>query len=135
MVQEPGVVYATSVEGVHRSTNWGDTWSSSRIGLPSDFLLFDSLQAARSGGTTMLFGIMSSSALFKSLNAGASWTQVTVPLALLHSVAVHPADPLQLLVAGWTGSPARAWTSSEAATEARRGVPRCSPSRAAPASP
>ncbi len=59
--------------GVFRSTNLGDTWTASSLGLPAG-VAGASLAA---NGNTVVMG--SSSALYRSLDGGATWSAATPP--------------------------------------------------------
>lgn len=91
-----GVVLLASSPGIHRSTDGGLSFSSVQVGVTGRKLATAAQNplvawciATNTNGKTRLW---------RSIDAGVSWTKVTTPVGDMNDVVAHPSDPARALV-------------------------------------
>lgn len=99
-------IYTGTTTGVFRSTDGGATWSPSSVGLDQAWIVAlapdptsPSTLYAGSALTYLGFGIYTGGGVFKSVDAGATWTAAGLGGILVSAVAVDPSSP-QTVYAG-----------------------------------
>ena len=118
----PTAVYAGTRSGVYKSTDGGDSWASASAGLTSDlpYILIRGMAIDPANPSTLLVGVQgggSGGGVFRSQDAGATWTQTLMfPWDL--RIAVSPASPATVYASGAAGALFRSsdggttWTST-----------------------
>lgn len=77
----PRIVYLASENGVHKSVNGGDTWTTVRGGHASDLVM------AHDQPNTLYAGFWNEG-LFKTIDGGASWQMITSPVTIFVVIAL-----------------------------------------------
>jgi len=95
----PATVYAMSVnKGVFKSTDNGVTWAPINTGINIPLIGNPANFRVAPSDSNVLWMTMGG-AVFKSVNAGASWSNVSVPVQSARSPAVDPTNPNIVYVA------------------------------------
>jgi photosystem II stability/assembly factor-like uncharacterized protein len=115
---DPDIMYAavwgfqSSVSGIYRSTNGGDTWTQMGNGFPVSSVGRINIDIDPSNPTTLYASIHNSSnssllGILRTQNSGASWSQITASGAQCGlqcwydmEIAVHPTNPDTLYFGG-----------------------------------
>ncbi len=99
-------LYALSEGGrVYRSTNFGQSWDERSSGLPvgSPTAPAGADLATSPQDSNILYVAYSSGGVYRTADGGSSWSALNVPNGAHQSVAVDPANAINLLVASNTG--------------------------------
>lgn len=87
-VTNQGTILAATLTGLHRSTNNGSTWTNVNEGR------FGDIDIATDGTVYATKGVRSSDGgIFKSLDDGITWADITPATGLRTTVAVSPSNP------------------------------------------
>jgi photosystem II stability/assembly factor-like uncharacterized protein len=124
-----GAAILTAIAGAILHTSWGATWSQINTGLPGSNLNVNTLivdpaspstiYAQTSGGT---LGIAASSALFKSTDAGTTWSMISSILTVL-SLVIDPKNS-STLYAGTDQGIVKSTNGGVDWTDASSGLPK-----------
>lgn len=101
--RNPDTLYVTASgkpnSGVFKSSNGGQTWTNISAGLPRSELQMLAHDPSRAG---VVYAGMRGGGLYRTTDAGASWSRVALPNTYPCDVAVSPHDP-QVMIAKTNG--------------------------------
>lgn len=110
--RNPRIVYAASLAGLYKSVDGAATWTSIHRGLPAGFVGGPVISPA---DPSVLYAVVSTfdpaigdsaSTIFRSVNAGASWSRFPgerLPERWIDSLSIFPAQPRTLYVTTRSG--------------------------------
>lgn len=91
--ESDGTVYAgTTLGGVWRTTNWGESWQEVNAGLPSREVVDLAISLTNTYGQRTIFVVLKDQGLFRSSNSGESWVAIAGGFANLNirTIVISP---------------------------------------------